>query len=120
MRTNRSTHVSQPAGITGPYQKIKTERARCKRVKEPGLLAEITLGKLGNNLAAFIEFLGGTIWARGLSHEHRSLACISILSSLGKQGQLSTHIYGALNNGPTGGNKRDPAASNRVLGYQLV
>lgn len=44
----------------------------------------------------------GTIWTReGLTHKQRSLVVITLLSTMGKQNELSAHIKGALNNGLT-------------------
>ena len=44
----------------------------------------------------------GTIWTRpGLEPKLRSLLCLGMLSALGKQTELASHVKGALNNGLT-------------------
>ncbi|PAV18638.1 4-carboxymuconolactone decarboxylase [Pyrrhoderma noxium] len=48
------------------------------------------------------EVAWGTIWTRpGLEAKQRSLVVMSVLSALGKQTELASHVKGALNNGWT-------------------
>jgi len=48
------------------------------------------------------EAAWGSIWTReGLTFKQRSLVVVTLLSTMGKQQELSAHIKGALNNGLT-------------------
>lgn len=48
------------------------------------------------------EFCWGAVWGRaGLSRKERSLINLGMLTALGHQQELGTHVRGALNNGAT-------------------
>ncbi|KAJ8472899.1 hypothetical protein ONZ45_g16495 [Pleurotus djamor] len=48
------------------------------------------------------EVAWGTIWTRsGLELKQRSLVCIALVASQGKEAELGAHIRGAVNNGAT-------------------
>jgi 4-carboxymuconolactone decarboxylase len=60
----------------------------------------------------FIEFTQtqcwGNVWLRdGLSHKTRSMLNVCMLAALARWHEFEVHVRGALNNGVTGGDRRD-------------
>jgi 4-carboxymuconolactone decarboxylase len=48
------------------------------------------------------EHAWGGVWTRdGLARRERSIATLSVLTALGREGELAIHVRGALNNGLT-------------------